>query len=180
MSLDTERRHSHGDPRVDSQAFRRALGSFATGVTIVTACGRDGRPVGVTANSFSSVSLDPPLVLWSLSKRAYSLPVFEGADHFAVHVLGADQMDLANRFATRGATDKFADLLWHPGAGGAPVLPRSVAHFQCARHATYDGGDHRIFVGRVLRYHSTPSPEALAFHAGRFATCTALDPIQTR
>jgi flavin reductase (DIM6/NTAB) family NADH-FMN oxidoreductase RutF len=168
------------DPESDPREFRSALGAFATGVTIVSARGSGGRPVGVTANSFTSVSLNPPLVLWSLSKRAHSLPAFEQAEHFVVHVLGADQSDLASRFALRGAGDKFADTEWYPGAGGAPVLTGVAAHFECTRHAAHDGGDHRIYVGRVLGYRAAPAAHPLAFHAGRFATCIALDPARTR
>lgn len=173
-SAPTDGRHFAQHPEQDLRAFRTALGSYATGVTIVSACGSDGQPVGVTVNSFTSLSMDPPLVLWSLSNHAYSRPVFEQAQHFTVHVLGADQVDLAMRFATRGALDKFADIAWGRGENGAPVLPGVATWFQCVRHVTYQGGDHQIYVGRVLKFW-TSAKSPLAFHDGQFATCTVLD-----
>lgn len=103
------------------QDFRAALGLFATGVTIVTARAEDGTPVGLTANSFNSVSMTPPLVLWSLGLQAGSMPVFRTCSHYAIHILAAEQRELAERFATRGI-DRFADLAWSAGAGGAPLL----------------------------------------------------------
>src|SRR5215469_4099336 len=108
-------------PPFDSSAFRRALGMFATGVTIVTARAGDGTPVGMTANSFNSVSLDPPMVLWSLAKSARSLPVFHAAEHWNVHILANEQNDLANRFA-RAGEDKFAGLSLEPALADAPLL----------------------------------------------------------
>src|SRR6476660_5707799 len=119
-----------GDPRDDQRGFRRALGQFATGVGVMTARSGD-RLAGVTANSFSSVSLDPPLVLWSLELRALSLPVFREASHFAVNVLAADQVPLSTRFA-RSSADKFASAEWRPGRSGVPLLTGVAAQFECA------------------------------------------------
>ena len=155
------------------EQYRSALGSFATGVTILCARDENGDPVGVTANSFSSVSLAPPLVVWSLSANAYSRPVFEAAEHFSIHVLGADQTSLAKRFATQGSMDKFAGVSWAEGHGGTPILPGAIAHFECERYAVHDGGDHRMFLGRVLKFSCSPRP-ALAFHRGDFAECSPL------
>jgi 4-hydroxyphenylacetate 3-hydroxylase, reductase component len=154
-----------GDPVQDPRGFRRALGHFATGVTIVTAQAQ-GQRAGMTANSFSSVSLDPPLVLWSIDKGSHSLPVFEQAEGFAVNVLASDQMDLASRFA-RSGTDKFAGVDWHPGLSGAPCLPGAAARFECRRHAIVDAGDHFILLGRVERYQHSDR-DLLLFARGRF------------
>ena len=147
--------------------FRAALGSFVTGVTIVTASDSAGHDVGVTANSFNSVSLDPPMVLWSLARKSASLPVFAAASHFAVHILASDQEALSNRFA-RPAADKFAGLEVGRGAGGAPLLAGSAAQFQCRAAFQHDGGDHVIFVGEVERFERSARPP-LAFHGGRYA-----------
>ena len=166
-------------PTLDSRAFRAALSSFATGVTVVTARGPDGAPVGVTVNSFSSVSLDPPLVLWSLDRRALSLPVFEAAGHFAVHVLSAEQAHLSDRFATRGASDKFEGVDWSEGIGGVPLLPGIAARFECRRHAAHDGGDHRIYLGRVLRFENN-GDATLAFQRGAYAICDTLERVSRR
>ncbi|TXH05965.1 MAG: flavin reductase [Nevskiaceae bacterium] len=151
----------------DAREFRNALGSFATGVTIITARAADGAPVGITANSFSSVSLDPPMVLWSLAKSARSLAVFEQAAHWAVHVLGAGQEALSARFA-RSGTDKFAGLDAGIGIAGLPLLEGCAARFQCQLAHVYEGGDHLIFVGRVLQFERSEQPP-LAFHRGGYA-----------
>lgn len=154
-------------PTVETRSFRRALGSFATGVTVITARTGDGRPVGITANSFNSVSLDPPMVLWSLARTAGSMPAFEGATHWAVHILAADQEALSNRFAQRG-TDKFAGLDTRDGAGGAPLLEGCATRLQCRTAFRYAGGDHVIFVGEVLDFESRDTAP-LVFHGGRYA-----------
>lgn len=150
----------------DAKQFRDALGQFATGVTIVTTLGADGTPVGVTANSYNSVSLDPPLVLWSLAKSARSIGAFQNADAFAIHILGEQQQDLASRFASRGE-DKFAGLSVGRGHGGAPLLPDCAAHFECRTSYRYEGGDHVIFVGEVVHFETSDKPP-LVFHQGRF------------
>jgi flavin reductase (DIM6/NTAB) family NADH-FMN oxidoreductase RutF len=150
----------------DPRDFRNALGSFATGVTIITAKGPDGRLVGLTCNSFASVSLEPPLVLWSLVVRSPSLGVFQESSHFAVNVLGSDQAELALKFA-RPAEDKFAGIDWRPGLGDAPVLTGTVATFECRNSYRYYGGDHVIFLGEVEAY--TYNREApLLFSRGAF------------
>jgi 3-hydroxy-9,10-secoandrosta-1,3,5(10)-triene-9,17-dione monooxygenase reductase component len=151
----------------DALEFRRALGSFATGVTIVTARSPGGDVAGVTANSFSSVSLDPPLVLWSLAKSAWSLPVFASADFFAIHILSASQEPLSNRFASRGE-NKFAGLKIEEGLGGAPLLSGCTVRLQCRVVHQYEGGDHIIFVGEVLDL-STCDEVPLVYHSGRYA-----------
>jgi len=154
---------------MDSQHFRAALGMFATGVTIVTARGADGALVGLTANSFNSVSLSPPLVLWSLAMRAGSLPVFARGSHYAINILAADQMPLAQRFATRDI-DRFAGVAWREGAGGAPVLDGVAAVFECANRSQYEEGDHIIFVGEVERCEARAGAQPLIFHGGRYFT----------
>ncbi|MGE0802612.1 MAG: flavin reductase [Lautropia sp.] len=154
-----------GSPVADRRGFRRALGQFATGVTVVTAqC--DGQLAGMTANSFSSVSLDPPLILWSIDKASHSLPLFQKADSFAVNVLAADQLELASRFARPG-TDKFAGVPWHPGVGGAPCLPGATATFECRKQSAIDAGDHFILLGQVERYQCVDR-DPLLFAHGRF------------
>ena len=150
-----------------THAFRNALGTFATGVTIVTTCDAAGNPVGVTASSFNSVSLDPPLILWSLAKDSLSREAFGGSGHFAIHVLAASQEALSNRFARRG-DDKFADTQWHAGAVGSPILPEYAALFECRLRHEYEGGDHIILVGEVIA-HDTREVEPLIFHGGRYA-----------
>ena len=150
----------------DSTQFKRALSQFATGVTVVTTRDADGRPVGLTASSFNSVSLDPPLVLWSLSLRARSLKAFRTHSHYAVNVLAADQLELALRFA-RPHADRFADVPFRIGSGGAPVLDGCAAWFECFNRSRYDEGDHVIFVGQVEACGMVPKPP-LIFHDGEF------------
>ncbi len=151
---------------VDTRELRRTLGQFATGVTIVTCLAEDGSPVGMTANSFSSVSLDPPLVLWSLDRRARSFPAFSAARHFAFSVLAQDQVELSNRFAQPGV-EKFGTVDWRTGIAGVPLIPDPAAHFECTQHATFDGGDHLIVVGRVERF-VRYDRRALVFAHGRY------------
>lgn len=149
------------------RAFRHALGSFATGVTITTTMDGNGNPVGVTASSFNSVSLDPPLVLWSLAKNSLSYEAFSSSGHFAVHILAADQMDLSNRFA-RSGEDKFSGIDWQEGAHGSPVFAHHAALFECTTRHQYDGGDHVILVGEVQSFEARDM-EPLIFHAGNYA-----------
>jgi len=153
-------------PADDTRALRNALGRFATGVTIVTCLDGGGQRVGLTANSFNALSLDPPLVLWSLRRQSPSLAAFEGALNFAVNVLAESQVDLSRRFASSVA-DKFDEGIWSAGLGGAPVLSGAAAVFECERHAVHDGGDHRLFVGRVRRM-SDLSVAPLLFHSGHY------------
>jgi flavin reductase (DIM6/NTAB) family NADH-FMN oxidoreductase RutF len=155
---------------IDPRDFRNALGCFGTGVTVITAMGSDGRRVGLTANSFSSVSLNPPLVLWSLVMHSPSLAVFQEASHFTVNVLAQHQEHLARHFA-RASDDKFAGMAWKPGLGGAPVLEDVVAEFQCRNAYRYYGGDHVIFLGAVESYTYGPQ-EPLLFSRGTFGSFT--------
>ena len=152
---------------VDPQEFRNALGSFATGVTIVTTAMTPQEPVGVTASSFNSVSLDPPLVLWSLAKKSLSLKTFTDSGHFAVHILSCKQEDFSNRFAKSGA-DKFDGVDWDVGQAGSPVFSEFAAKFECRTIHQYEGGDHIIFVGEVLDLEQR-DVAPLVFHGGRYA-----------
>lgn len=154
-------------PTFDAKAFRSALGTFTTGVTIITATAEDGSSVGLTANSFNSVSLDPPLVLWSLAKSALSVPVFTQAKHWNVHVLSAEQEELSGRFASKGE-DKFAGLTLEEGISDAPLIPECTARFQCRTAFTHDGGDHIIFIGEVLAFDQSSQPP-LVFQSGQYA-----------
>jgi flavin reductase (DIM6/NTAB) family NADH-FMN oxidoreductase RutF len=155
------------DFQARTRQFRTALGSFATGVTIVTTRNAAGEDIGLTANSFNSVSLDPPMVLWSLGRKSLSLPAFLESGYFAVHVLAADQEDLSVTFATRGA-DKFAGLAVTRGAGDIPLIPGCSALFQCKTAFHTEGGDHVIFVGEVQDFEHFSRPP-LVFHSGRYA-----------
>ncbi len=157
----------------DPGEFRKALGSFATGVTVITTRAPDGTPVGLTANSFNSVSLSPPLVLWSLARSSGALDIFRGARHWAVHVLSAAQEPLSSRFARRGE-DKFAELELDEGPDGIPLLRDCTARFECRNSFQYEGGDHVIFVGEVLGFERRDDAP-LVFHGGRYAHATARD-----
>jgi flavin reductase (DIM6/NTAB) family NADH-FMN oxidoreductase RutF len=146
--------------------LRHALGRFTTGVTIVTCCDAAGAPAGLTANSFSGVSLDPPLVLWSLRRASPSLPAFEAASHFTVNVLAESQVDLSRRFAS-AALDKFAEGLWTAGLHGAPVLAGCAAVFECETVSRQPAGDHLLFIGRVLNATESALPP-LVFQSGHY------------
>ncbi|MBR0688975.1 flavin reductase family protein [Bradyrhizobium manausense] len=159
--------------QIDPRDFRNALGTYGTGVTIITATAADGKPYGITCNSFASVSLNPPLVLWSLGVYSSSLTVFQNASHFTVHVLGTSQQALANQFA-KSSEDKFAGVDWTPGLGNAPVLAESVASFQCRSVNRYYGGDHVIFLGAVEAY-TYNSREPLLFARGGYGRFLADD-----
>jgi len=153
-----------GSSSLDPRDFRNALGTYATGVTIITATAADGKPYGLTCNSF--VSLNPPLVLWSLGMFSQGLSIFQNASHFAVNVLGASQQALATRFAT-SSEDKFAGVEWTPGLGNAPLLADCVANFQCRAADRYYGGDHVIFLGAVEAY-AYNRQESLLFARGGY------------
>ena len=161
----------HGSSAVpgefDCRAFRDALGCFATGIAVVTACAPDGSFVGLTVNSFNSVSLDPPLVLWSLDLGSPSLDAFRNATHYAVNILAAGQEEISQRFAMRAA-DKFGDLDVCTGFGGVPLLHGCCAWFECANEAQYPGGDHLIFLGRVERFSADAARAPLLYHGGRY------------
>jgi flavin reductase (DIM6/NTAB) family NADH-FMN oxidoreductase RutF len=153
----------------DIKAFRRALGSFPTGVAIITASGRDGL-VGVTANSFASVSLSPPLVLWSLSHTSRSYETFIQSDSFAINILADNQIAISQQFAS-SSEDKFSSICWNKGATGSPLIDGALAYFDCRCEAQYDGGDHTIMVGHVADFaRSEGSP--LIFSQGRYGVAT--------
>lgn len=153
---------------VDTHDLRRAFGSFATGVTIVTTLDKQGEPCGFTANSFSSVSLDPPLVLVSVAKSAYGLSIFSESKGFAINILAEEQRELSNRFASRG-TDKFSGVNRKPGPTGAPILDDVVAWFDCENYQQVDAGDHVILIGKVVDY-SYNSDAPLGFCRGAYVS----------
>lgn len=140
---------------------------FATGVTIVTARAADGSLVGLTANSFNSVSLKPPLVLWSLASAAASMAVLSEGSHYAINILAADQSALAERFAARDV-DRWAGVEFSEGVCGAPLLCGAAATFECFNRSRYIEGDHVIFVGEVERCQHRAGASPLLFHGGRF------------
>ena len=154
-----------GHSSIDPRDFRSALGTYATGVTIITAADSSGKPAGITCNSFASVSLNPPLVLWSLVLYSSSLSTFQNASHFAVNVLGLSQEALAARFA-KSSSEKFVGVEWAPGLGNAPLLADCVAHFQCRAANRYYGGDHVIFLGAVEAYSYSKKEPLLFAHGG--------------
>jgi flavin reductase (DIM6/NTAB) family NADH-FMN oxidoreductase RutF len=161
--------HQALPPSFSPPEFRAALGMFATGVTIVTARAPDGQVIGLTANSFNSVSLAPPLVLWSLSRAAASMAVFSAGSHYAINILAADQRPLAERFAAKGA-DRWLGVTFEEGAGGAPLLHGAAATFECFNRSRYEEGDHVIFVGEVERCSHRDGASPLLFHGGRYYT----------
>ncbi|NKB52844.1 MAG: flavin reductase [Rhizobiaceae bacterium] len=153
-------------PEIDPRLLRDALGSFATGVTIITAAGDNGLRIGLTANSFSSVSLNPALVSWSLASHAPSMPIFQNCSHYSIHVLRRDQEDLAIRFS-QSRDDKFEGVQVIEGVGGAPVLADCLANFQCRNAYRHAGGDHIIFLGAVEKF-ELGEGAPLIFHRGKF------------
>jgi len=156
-------------PSFGADDFRAALAMFATGVTIVTARSAAGEPIGLTANSFNSVSIVPPLVLWSLSRQAGSMTAFERGSHYAIHILAADQHALAERFASKDV-DRFEGLAFREGAGGVPLLDGAAAVFECFNRSRYQEGDHVIFVGEVESCTRRVGASPLIFHGGRYFT----------
>lgn len=156
----------------DVRAFRNALGTFGTGVTVVTTWTPDGTYAGLTVSSFNSVSLSPPLILWSLGLDSANLPEFRTCSHYVVNVLAEEQIELSRRFALT-QSEKFADLAITQGAGGAPLLPGCCAWFECRNEAQHPGGDHLIFVGRVERF-SRSDRRPLLFQGGAYH---ALGPV---
>jgi len=153
----------------DRRAFRNALGCFATGVTVVTTVTDAGDPVGLTANAFSSVSLDPPLVLFCLDRASQNLAAFQASGRFAVNVLGDDQRDLSVRFSTT-IGDRWDGVAWEVWATGAPVLSGCLAALDCETEAVHEGGDHVIIVGRVKRLASVVDGKPLLYFRGNYAT----------
>ena len=151
---------------IDPHALRHALGRFATGVTIVTTVAPDGHAVGLTVNSFNSLSLDPPLVLWSLRRSSPSLAAFRAAPRFAVNVLAESQLELSRSFASK-VSHKFADGPWRRGDDGVPVLSGAAACFLCETASHQEAGDHELFIGRVLHLSDSHEPPLL-FQGGRY------------
>ncbi len=151
----------------DPRTLRDALGCFATGVTVVTCFDPDGRPFGITANSFTSVSLDPPLLLVNVQKQATSAPALTAASQFAVNVLQTGQQPASIRFSTRDE-DRFGATPWSCGEAGAPILKDSLSVFECERFAVYDGGDHHILVGQVVKASFDESLDPLLFFRGSY------------
>ena len=151
---------------IDPQQFRRALSCFATGVAVVTTVDAAGTGVGITVNSFSSVSLEPPLVLWSVAESSYNYELFTRAEFFAVNVLTKGQESLADRFAQR-AESKFDGLDCRTGLNDVPLLPEFAACFECRTEHIYAGGDHKIIVGRVLRFEDHEA-DPLIFYRGDY------------
>jgi len=152
----------------DSRQFRDALGEFATGVTIICARTGDGRYVGLTANSFNSVSLEPPLVLWSLSRHSSSLAAFESAERYSVNVLSAKQTELARRFS-RPHVDRFDGVGYRMGWADAPLIDGCAAWFECLHHARHRAGDHVLFIGEVATCERARG-DGLVFHHGEFGS----------
>lgn len=152
---------------IDDEDYRTALGLFATGITIITTLTEDSQPVGITANSFNSVSLRPAIILWSIGKAAHSLPAFQKAEHFAVHILREDQQALAQTFS-RSQADKFAGLNLIFGRGGVPLLAHCAACLQCRPYAQYEAGDHILFLAEVQEINADKTARPLIYHDGHY------------
>jgi flavin reductase (DIM6/NTAB) family NADH-FMN oxidoreductase RutF len=151
----------------DARTLRDALGCFATGVTVVTCLGAEGEPAGLTVNSFTSVSLDPPLLLVCLAKKAASAAALIAASHFAVNVLQTGQQPASIRFSTRDE-DRFGATPWECGEAGAPILAESLGVFECERHAVHDGGDHHMLIGQVVKASFDASLDPLLYFRGKY------------
>lgn len=151
---------------VDPRTLRNVLGAFPTGVAIVTAIGSNGDPIGLTCNSLGSVSLTPPLISWCLRTASKSLSEFQSAPSFAVHILGEDQHQLANRFASGQVVNKFEGVDWRGGLLGVPLLPDCVATLECRSHAAHEAGDHWLFLGEVCHVDQERSEGSLVFYRG--------------
>ncbi len=166
------------EQQLDPMAFRRALGNFATGVTIMTAQNKQGERVGVTANSFNSVSLDPALILWSIDKKSSSFQIFEQSTHFAVNVLSGAQIELSNKFAKRGE-DKFNGVEFEIGHGHVPLFKNTSAAFECEKYDIIEGGDHWIIIGKVIRFHDH-GRSPLLYHQGAYSTVLPHPSLKTQ
>ena len=156
-----------GPNAIDRKQFRQTLGCYPTGVTVVTGVGPGSELLGVTVNSFSSVSLEPPLILFCLDTGIRSLPAFEAASHYTVNVLCQDQGDIATRFASKD-NDKWRGMDPHHGENGCPVIDDAMAVLECAAHTRFEAGDHVIFVGEVVAMRARPDARPLVFHLGRY------------
>lgn len=151
--------------------LRNAFGQYPTGVTVITAAAQDGRKIGLTANSFASLSLDPPLVLWSIGKTSPSCADFVGAGYFAINVLAEDQIELSRRFS-RPSPDKYAGVACRESFGGTMVLDGCNSHFVCRNIAQYEGGDHLIFIGQIEHFEAN-GRAPLVFHLGQYGAVAA-------
>lgn len=160
-------------PAIDVTELRRCLGTFVTGVTVMTALDADGQPDGITANSFSSLSLDPPLIAWSLRLQSRSFQTFKNAQRFAVNILAQDQVSVSNRFATSGVKN-FAEVPHTLGLGGVPLINGCASYLECSLEATYPGGDHELFVARVERIQMNDK-KPLAYGNGGYLGVEVLD-----
>jgi flavin reductase (DIM6/NTAB) family NADH-FMN oxidoreductase RutF len=167
--MTTETGATSGATRSDLEArsLRKALSSLPTGVVVVTACDAQAGRLGMTMNSFTSVSLEPPLVMFSIDRRALALPAWLRAPGYAVNVLASNQEQLSNQFA-RALGDKWKGVRSTPGLHAAPLLEGAVARFECSAHQTFDGGDHVVFLVRIERYTCDESAAPLVFHRGRY------------
>ncbi|WP_375460559.1 flavin reductase family protein [uncultured Enterovirga sp.] len=161
----------------DTKAFRQALSQFATGVAVITARGPSDEAIGLTMSSFNSVSLDPPLVLFSVDRRAMSLEPMLAARGYAVNILSRSQEELANGFA-KSLSDKWADVSHSLGHAEAPLLHGALAHFECEPYAHHDGGDHVVFIGRVVRFSARSGEEPLVFFRGTYRGLTSGDEVE--
>jgi len=166
MKNDTALNIIDTENELDPRAFRNAMGEFATGVTVVTTMAED-TPVGVTANSFTSVSLSPPLVLICLGKSLGCVDAFANNPHFAINVLEKDQAALSMRFATKGI-DRFRETEWTPAKTGSPLISSALANIECAKYAELDYGDHTIFIGKVLGVRHAPGGDPLLYFGGEY------------
>lgn len=167
MALDTTNPSINSTSPINTRVLRDALGIFATGVTIVTALSPSGEPIGFTANSFTSVSLDPPLILVCIAKSAAGYTIYNSTSAYCVNILAQNQRDLSGIFAVRG-TDKFNGISWRKGVTGSPILDGGVAHFDCEMHQTVEAGDHAILIGRVVDF-NTSDAQPLCYHRGKYA-----------
>lgn len=164
---DAQTRHVPGREATEER-FREVMGRFVSGVTVVTGI-HDGEPVGLTCQAFTSVSLEPPLVLFAASRRSLSWPLIRSSGAFAVNLLAAEQSGLSQAFATRGA-DKFAGVDWAPGdRTGSPVISGTVGHVECRLHDVHDGGDHEVVLGLVVGLANGPTSDPLLYHRGAYA-----------
>jgi flavin reductase (DIM6/NTAB) family NADH-FMN oxidoreductase RutF len=152
---------------VDRLEFRKAMGCYATGVTVITAMSAVGNPVGMTVNSFNSVSLDPPLVLFSLDRKATHFADFMAASYFAVNILAEEQQQLSRTFSTQGI-DRWNGISYERWETGSPILPGTLAAFDCVTEARHDGGDHIILVGRVLKLGFAADGTPLLYYRGKY------------
>jgi flavin reductase (DIM6/NTAB) family NADH-FMN oxidoreductase RutF len=158
----------------DPEILRRVCGTYATGVAIVTTIGLSGQRFGLTVNSFTSVSLSPPLVLWALNRASPSRDAFDAAPAFAISILGAEQEEIARRFA-RPEADKFAGVGYFDGELGLPIIEGATGHLECRMHESFEAGDHVVYIGLVCHGSDRPETAPLAFHKGSFGTIARRD-----